>query len=199
MSRGRRFRYTHSAKSGAAPLPIGGECRQALGGAAACPHAERATAILRLVAAPSGSVTDSAFTSIEKTSPILIVDDSPAILALLKDMLRAHGYKDIRTAESVEEGMKAVEERHPAVIFLDLLMPESSGIEFAKSAAAVSPESRVVVTTALPIGHEAVTMAISQGASEYLPKPLRDDALTVVLNHLAQGPHSSRREDVGYY
>lgn len=145
-------------------------------------------------------MTRSALSGIDKGSAILLVDDSPAILALLRDLLKGHGYSDIRTAESVEEGIKAVEERLPDVIFLDLLMPDASGIEFARRAAVLSPGSRVVVTTALPPNHESVTHAIAQGASEYLPKPLRDDALSVVLDHLEHGRQTTRREDdVSYY
>lgn len=131
-----------------------------------------------------------------KDTPILVVDDSPAILALLRDLLKAKGYSNVSTAGSVEEGLQVVKERHPQVVFLDLMMPDTSGLEFTKTALAEDPHLRIVVTTALPPTHESVMMAISQGASEYLPKPLRKDTLSTVLDHLEHNGNAT--ENVGY-
>jgi two-component system chemotaxis response regulator CheY len=136
---------------------------------------------------------------VDKNAPILLVDDSPAILALLRDLLKGHGFKDIRTATSAEEGLKLVAERHPDLIFLDLMMPDSSGIEFTRAVLETSPASRVVLTTALPPTHEAVMMAVSQGAADYLPKPLRDETLSLVLDHWTKAREGAREENVGYY
>lgn len=132
---------------------------------------------------------------LEKGSLVLVVDDSPAILALMRDLLRARGYGNVRTAQTAAEGLEIVERDHPALIFLDLMMPDTSGIEFTRAALEKSPDSRIVLTTALPPTHEAVTMAVSQGASEYLGKPLRGETLSHVLEHLA---HPGNGEDVGY-
>ncbi len=130
--------------------------------------------------------------ALNRESKILLVDDSPAILALLRDMLKARGFSRVRTATSVEEGLKMLEEEAPDVVFLDLMMPESSGLEFTKAALATHPTVRIVLTTALPPTSEPVMMAISQGAAEYLQKPLRPDSLATVIDHL-------RRTEDGSY
>lgn len=135
-----------------------------------------------------------------KDTRILVVDDSPAILALLKDQLKARGYANVTTAESVEEGLKIVDEIKPEVVFLDLMMPESSGLEFTRTALEKNPHMRIVVTTALPSNHESVVMAVSQGASEYLPKPVRKESLAAVLEHLSRdfAQQDPRWGDVSY-
>lgn len=129
-----------------------------------------------------------------KDQPVLIVDDSPAILALLRDMLRLRGYRDVSTAETSAEAERLMKERKPALVFLDIMLPDTSGVQLTRDALAANPHAHVVVTTALPPGHEAVVMAISQGAEDYLPKPLRPDALSAVLGHLDRAPS----HDVGY-
>lgn len=117
--------------------------------------------------------------------PVLIVDDSPAILALMRDLLKAKGYTEIRVAASAEEASARIAEQTPLLVFLDLMMPDDSGLEIMKRIQEANPRAHIVVTTALPPGHDAVVMAVSQGAEEYLPKPLRPQALTTVLDHLA--------------
>lgn len=120
-----------------------------------------------------------------KESHILLVDDSPAILATLKDVLHMYGYPNVSTAESVDEGMKLFVDEKPDVVFVDLMMPGSSGVDFTKRALAKNPASQIVLTTALPSDHEAVIMAISQGAKEYLAKPIRPERLEHVIDHLS--------------
>jgi DNA-binding NtrC family response regulator len=122
--------------------------------------------------------------TLNKDSQILVVDDSPAILALMKDTLTAKGYKNVRTATSVDEALKAVDEASPDIVFLDLMMPDASGLDFTQKVFETDPNIRVVVTTALPPSHESVTMAISQGAVEYLQKPLHKESVSRVLDHL---------------
>lgn len=138
--------------------------------------------------------------SMPKDTRILVVDDSPAILALLKDQLRAKGYTNVLTAESVEAGLRIVDEANPEVVFLDLMMPESSGLEFTRQALEKNPQMHIVVTTALPPTHESVVMAVSQGASEYLAKPVRKESLAQVLEHLSRdfAEHDPRWGDVSY-
>lgn len=57
---------------------------------------------------------------------ILLIDDEPPVIRLLKNRLKVNGY-DVATALTAEEGMaKAIEEK-PDVIILDVLMPKTFG------------------------------------------------------------------------
>lgn len=132
---------------------------------------------------------------LDTESPILLVDDSPAVLALFRDILKAQGYVNVRTATSVDEGLRVFGEQRPRVVFLDLMMPESSGIEFTRQALASDPHVRIVLTTALPSTHESVVLAVAQGASDYLSKPLRRDHVAAFLRHFRPEDEVEEDED----
>jgi two-component system, cell cycle response regulator DivK len=59
---------------------------------------------------------------------ILIVEDNPKNLKLVRDTLQVKGYHTIE-AETGEEGVALARERHPALILMDIQLPGISGIE----------------------------------------------------------------------
>ncbi len=131
-----------------------------------------------------------------KDARILIVDDSVAIQAILKRHLEDLGYHEIRVSSSVKSGLEIFKELEPDVVFLDLVLPDETGVDFAVEALEAQPDTKVVITTALPVQSETVTEAISQGASEYLPKPIRRENVEFVLERL--GREKNARSDFTY-
>ena len=63
--------------------------------------------------------------------PILVVDDDPEILAMLRDFLESEGLA-VRTAANGAEALEALDEVMPALILLDMRMPVLDGWAFAK-------------------------------------------------------------------
>jgi two-component system, cell cycle response regulator DivK len=59
---------------------------------------------------------------------ILIVEDNPQSLKLLRDILRIKGYQTLET-ETGEEGVRLARERQPALILMDIQLPGINGIE----------------------------------------------------------------------
>jgi CheY-like chemotaxis protein len=59
---------------------------------------------------------------------ILIVEDNPKNLKLLRDILQVTGYPTVE-AETGEEGVRLARERQPALILMDIQLPGMSGIE----------------------------------------------------------------------
>ena len=59
---------------------------------------------------------------------ILIVEDNPKNLKLVRDILQVTGYQTIE-AETGEEGVRMAQERQPALILMDIQLPGISGIE----------------------------------------------------------------------
>ena len=59
---------------------------------------------------------------------ILIVEDNPKNLKLVRDALQVKGYQTIEV-ETGEEGIRVARERHPALVLMDIQLPGISGIE----------------------------------------------------------------------
>jgi len=59
---------------------------------------------------------------------ILIVEDNPKNLKLVRDTLQVKGYQTIE-AETGEEGVRLAQERHPALILMDIQLPGINGVE----------------------------------------------------------------------
>ena len=68
-----------------------------------------------------------------RTPPlILIVEDNPASLDILKTRLTSHNYEVI-TATNGEEGLVMGKERQPDLILLDIMMPKMDGLEVCRA------------------------------------------------------------------
>lgn len=71
----------------------------------------------------------------------------------------------------------------PTVAFLDIRMPEMTGLEVATAIAESSPETHIVFVTAY---HEYAVAAFERGAVDYLLKPLQEDRLTTTIARLKE-------------
>jgi two-component system KDP operon response regulator KdpE len=99
---------------------------------------------------------------------VLVVDDEPEVLRLLRTALTERGY-DVSAAASGEEALAAVERRLPDVILLDLMLPGISGIEVCRR---VRERSAVPIVVVSARGEERDKVeALDLGADDYLTKP----------------------------
>lgn len=99
--------------------------------------------------------------------PILVVDDDPEILAMLRDFLEGEGMT-VRTAENGAEALEALEELAPALILLDMRMPVLDGWGFAERFRERRLGYPIVVMTA---AESARRWAEEIGATAYIAKP----------------------------
>ena len=73
---------------------------------------------------------------------ILIVEDNPKNLKLVRDTLQVKGYQTLE-AETGEEGVQLARERRPALILMDIQLPGMSGIEALRELRADPTTQRV--------------------------------------------------------
>lgn len=100
---------------------------------------------------------------------IVVADDEPEILKVLRRCLEENGYQ-VETVEDGEKAIKAIEKINPHIVLLDYRMPEKDGMEVLKWIKETTPEMAVIILTA----HGSETMAVSfmkAGADDYIPKP----------------------------
>ncbi|MGB0523216.1 MAG: LytR/AlgR family response regulator transcription factor [Flammeovirgaceae bacterium] len=124
----------------------------------------------------------------------LIIDDEQKARKLLSVLLHEHcpEITELEVAADLPEGIKKIHQFRPNVIFLDVEMPEYSGLELTKFINVNEFEFEIIFTTAY--AHYAV-QAFELSAVDYLLKPLRPDKLKEAVsrvassfkkNHLAQ-------------
>ena len=128
-------------------------------------------------------------------SSILVVDDEPGILALIKDILEDEGY-EVEVTEDAEAARASRRNRRPDLILLDIWMPDSDGIsllrEWAKSGAGDVP---VIMMS----GHGTIETAVEAtrlGAYDFLEKPLSTAKLLLAVRRALEAAQL-RRENIG--
>ena len=113
---------------------------------------------------------------------ILVVDDTPVNLVVAKGMLK-DSKAQVDTSESGEDALELIAENHYDIIFLDHKMPGMDGVETLKKARETDGPSRLAKYIALTAnsGTGLREEYISLGFNDYLPKPIKSDALKKIL------------------
>ena len=104
---------------------------------------------------------------------ILVVDDEPDILDILRYNLEKEGYK-VFTAQDGREGIKLAETEKPNLIILDIMMPKMDGVEVCRNLRSKSEFDRTVITflTAREEDYSQIA-ALDVGGDDYITKPIR--------------------------
>ncbi|MCU0587028.1 MAG: response regulator [Syntrophobacteraceae bacterium] len=106
---------------------------------------------------------------------LLIVDDDPEILEILRDMLRLKGHRVTATADG-HEALRLIDAEHFDLVLTDLGMPSVSGWDIARRAKARSPKLPVILITGWGAQYEEDDLTAS-GVDHVLSKPLSWDRL----------------------
>ena len=101
---------------------------------------------------------------------ILIIDDEADIVEALRLFLTKKGYNVLGTT-SVIKGIAMIETEKPKVVFLDIRMPEMSGVEAVKKIREIDKEIGIIMATAV-LDEDIARKTIELGASDYIIKPL---------------------------
>ena len=115
---------------------------------------------------------------------ILVVDDEPAVAYLLGDAISGSGHEVI-VATSGQEALGLLEHYLPDAVFLDVSMPEVSGVEVLRRVRSRHPDLPVFLIT----GHaqeNQIEVAQSLGVSGIVEKPFILKGLSVTLKALAE-------------
>lgn len=99
---------------------------------------------------------------------VLVVDDEPQILRLVRAGLRGHGY-DVQTAVDGEDALDQIALHPPDIVILDLIMPGKSGFDVVQEVRTWSTVP-IIVLSARGEERDKVT-ALDLGADDYLTKP----------------------------
>lgn len=117
-----------------------------------------------------------------KDKLILVVDDTPELLQMVRSILNRAGYTNILTASSAKEIRPLLGNRIPALFLLDVLMPDMDGFAILQEIRTYS-NIPVLIITALGEDESRLT-ALELGADAYLVKPFIPRELVLRVNNL---------------
>ena len=113
---------------------------------------------------------------------VLIVDDEPGMRLLIeKTVEKLKGFEVIGGAASTEEALKLFEAQRPQVVFLDIELQGSSGVECAEEMFSINPKTMIIFAT----GHnEYMPRAFELYAFDYIIKPFKIERILNTLNRI---------------
>jgi two-component system, cell cycle response regulator len=127
---------------------------------------------------------------------ILVVDDDQSLVRTLTWILKGDGY-DVLTTPGGEALLHTLEEEHPDLLLLDIMMPQVDGLQLLRR---VKADERfrdlpVLMISSMP-PEEATVSALGLGAADFIPKPFRvRELLARVRAHLRSAQELGRARE----
>lgn len=122
------------------------------------------------------------------TRRILVIDDEPAMVTSLCDILELHGWETLKGFDGdVAADLTVAHEVD--VVLMDVRMPKVSGVEALRRIKARRPTTKVILMTAYT-AQELLAQAEQEGVLRILKKPVEISALIALLESMANRPRS---------
>ena len=117
-----------------------------------------------------------------ETGSVLVVDDDPKILELVRVYLQRAGYT-VLTAADGEDALRKVEAHRPNLMVLDVMLPNVNGLILARHLRDERDGLPILMMSALGAVSDRIT-GLVQGADDYLAKPFSPAELVARVNAL---------------
>jgi CheY-like chemotaxis protein len=136
-----------------------------------------AEAIDRLVKA----LTQGNPSTMPRSATVVIADDDAEIVELVTKVVKGAGHK-VFSAGRGDQALELIRKEHPALAFLDILMPGLDGLEVCRALRADAGLSRIQVVLLSAMNEQRLEeVASAVGANAWLTKPMRIAAVRVVM------------------
>lgn len=121
---------------------------------------------------------------VEQKQKVLVVDDDPAVGSFITHTINSKGYEAVYYQNPIEALYHARKESF-ALAFVDVQMPEMSGLELISLLKRYNPRIEIVMVSGYGSLEDTVK-AIKIGISDYLKKPFSVDEISFCLNHFEE-------------
>lgn len=132
---------------------------------------------------PSYDSTDAP-TADTLSTKVLVVEDETLVLTLYAELLQGQGYK-VFPVSTASQALELLTAETVDVILVDLVLPDMSGLDLIEQLKAVTPETPVIVVTAHPSSHNAVT-ALRLGAFDFIVKGFKNEVMLYALKRAVE-------------
>jgi CheY-like chemotaxis protein len=130
---------------------------------------------------------------------VLFVEDSPANVQLMRDILSRRPEVTLLVADTGVEAVELARERGPDLVLLDLNLPDIDGQEVLRRLRADdATEAIPVVVVSADATPAQVERLLAQGATDYVTKPFSLDRIMVVVDRTSSDPPAPTRRLVVY-
>jgi DNA-binding NarL/FixJ family response regulator len=130
-------------------------------------------------------MTPSSDAPADRDITILLVEDDPPTLWRLNDALVGAGF-EVVAAATLSEARASLDKRAPRVLLTDLQLPDGHGIELIREMRRRSPDTEIMVISALG-DEETVVSAITVGATGYILKDAFPTDIAATVRELVAG------------
>ncbi len=131
-------------------------------------------------------------TNSEPARNVLVIDDEDAICSAFARFFRSRGWT-VDTVSTGREGLSRYAARRPDVVFLDVRLPDGSGLDFLRRLREEDAEARIILITAFG-DMDVVLNAAKAEAFDYLPKPIDLDNAFALAQRAAVRAEEPRDE-----
>ncbi len=109
---------------------------------------------------------------------MLVIDDDPAILFLTEQVLLSKEYT-VKTAENGKEGLEAIRSFNPDLVLLDVVMPDTSGVDLCRVVKQdpLFSHIHIILLSGFKTHSQNIIEALEAGAEGYLLKPVQNEEL----------------------
>ena len=118
---------------------------------------------------------------------ILVTDDDPRILLLVTEVLGEAGY-EVLQASTGKECLEALKAHHPDIVLLDVMLPDTTGIELCRQ---IKADERlqgifVILWSGVQVSSDYQADALNAGADGYITKSVSNEELLARLRSVAR-------------
>lgn len=115
---------------------------------------------------------------------ILVIDDAAFIRMRVEKFLQRQGF-DVILAENGTTGIESFKANSPDIVFLDVTMPDMTGLDVLKQIKEINKDAKVIMLTNVD-QQETVMETVKLGAKGFIKKPFEEEKVLDKINKLLQ-------------
>lgn len=117
------------------------------------------------------------------SATVMIVDDAVFMRNILRAIIKDKGYTVVAEAASGIEAMKTLHIHNPDIIILDIILPDTNGLDLLESILKICPRAKVVVCSSIS-QEPIIKKALDHGAKAFIQKPFTPEKVLDALESL---------------